>query len=103
MRHLDIEDVVVGDVKWRLSHLYPLTRYRLHKINFFTIRAAKSKFLKPGVFRKKPGANQKIHDEKPGDKPVVYSIKTIQWFLDSISKKTRIFVNISAQYYLLPS
>jgi len=50
----------------------------LHKINFFTIRAAKSKFLKPGVFRKKPGANQKIHDEKPGDKPVVYSIKTIQ-------------------------
>ncbi len=76
----------------------------LYVINIFDIklRVAKSKFVKPGVFRKKPGVNQEIHDEKPGDKPGVHSIKIIEWFLDSISKKTMIFVNISAQYYLLP-
>jgi hypothetical protein len=66
-------------------------------------RAAKCKFVKPGVFLKKPGVNQEIHDEKPGDKPGVYSVKIIERFLDSISKKTIIFVNISAQYYVLPS
>jgi hypothetical protein len=41
-------------------------------------RVAKSKFVKPGVFRKTPGVNQEIHDEKPGDKPGVYSLKIIE-------------------------
>jgi hypothetical protein len=42
------------------------------------IRVAKSKFVKPGVFRKKPGVNQEIYDEKPRDKPAVYPIKIIE-------------------------
>jgi hypothetical protein len=52
----------------------------LYVINIFDIklRVAKSKFVKPGVFRKKPGVNQEIHDEKPGDKPGVHSIKIIE-------------------------
>ncbi len=69
---------VIRNIYWILNkHKLPHTFDLNMKINIL-IRAAKSKFNKLGVFRKKIGADQDIFDKKLGGKPGDFFIEIMK-------------------------